>query len=96
MKNGKMPEDNNLLRGLFSIIRESKLIKCQQLLRNWLQEKVSWLTLSEETSSISKRYTYREAMIAFAFIQIKDESVEHYWYNIWKEGLPFWWPSAFL
>lgn len=91
-KNDKMPEDTNLLRGLFTIIRWTKLEDEHILLYNWLTEKAGWLVSNDE----AKKYTYREGMIAFALIQKKDPTIELYWHNIWKEGKSFWWQAAFL
>lgn len=91
LKNEKL-ESKELLCGVFDIIREAKLIDCALLTYRWLQKNYSYLLSDKE----QEKKLYRIAMVAFAYIQPKEISVEQYWYNIWKEGTEYWWAAAFL
>jgi hypothetical protein len=91
MMHGKMTENHDILRGIFSIIRESKLTECRKLVSNWLVNKY------EAGSRDPKwKHTYRDGMMAYAQIQTKDKTTEEWWSNIWKESSSAWWPAAFL
>lgn len=92
MMHGKMTESHEILRGVFAIIRESKLTDCHKLVYNWLQLKHNVQT----SSDVKWKHTYREGMMAYAQIQSKDEKNEGWWLNIWREGSSVWWPPAFL
>jgi hypothetical protein len=91
----KMPENHEILRGVFSIIRESKLVECEHLVYGWLQK--TYKVAFEVNKNDSKwRATYLSGMMAYAKIQSKDKDIEDWWYNIWRDNAPAWWPAAFL
>lgn len=92
MLHGKMTESHEILRGVFSIIRESKLKECETLVYNWLNQKRDKLDAEDS----KWRNTYREGMMAYARIQSKNKSIEDWWFNVWKESTSAWWPPAFL
>lgn len=95
MMHGKMSENHEVLRGVFSIIRESKLTECQQLVYNWLQKKHG--VAFGENADVKWRPTYREGMMAYAKIQpLGEEQIESWWTSIWRDDCPTWWPAAFL
>lgn len=89
---GKTEESHEVLRGVFSIIANSKLTDCALLLRKWLVEKKDAIHCDD----IKWKTTYREGMIAYAYVQTKEEAIEHWWYNVWSKGTMFWWSPAFL
>jgi len=91
MRHGQMEKSNEILQGVFSIIRGSKLTKCLTLVQNWLNENVS-LLLSDKAK---EQETMREGLMAFAKIQKKDPINEHYWTNLWRHGQACYWPASF-
>lgn len=98
MMHGKLNESHEILRGVFAIIRESRLIECRKLVYNWLNAKNSVLNEKNSASSDDSKWrnTYREGMMAYARIQGKDKGIEDWWFKIWREGSSVWWPAAFL
>lgn len=91
MLHGKLTENHEILRGVFSIIRESKLLECNKLVYNWLQVKYDL-----GSSDQKWKHTYRDGMMAYAQIQEKDKEIEDWWANIWMESSSAWWPAAFM
>lgn len=88
----KLKESHELLRGVFSIIARSKLNECSVLLRKWLVKKKEAIICDD----IKWKTTYREAMIAYAYVQNKEEAIEKWWLNLWNDDIQFWWSPAFL
>jgi hypothetical protein len=89
----EIEERHPLLRGLFAIIEESKIEAAHYLLDEWL--KVKYTSILKSSSTHEDKITYRDAMMAFARIQKKDEVIELQWFNMWREGSDFWWATAF-
>lgn len=95
MLHDKIKEDHNLLRGVFSIIKESKLIECQKLVYTWLCKK--WQDDDLDSSNSRWCATYRDGLMAFARIQSKgDKEIEKWWQSIWNDDSSIWWAAAFL
>lgn len=93
MLHGKIGESHEILRGVFSIIHESKLIECNTLVYNWLQTKFSVLS----STDYKWKETYRDGIMAYAQVQNRsDKEIEAWWYSVWTEGSSVWWPAAFL
>jgi hypothetical protein len=93
MLHGKLGESHEILRGVFSIIRTSKLIECNQLVYNWLQKKNNAFTSNDP----KWKHTYRDGMMAYAQIQsVKNKEIEDWWHSVWKEGSSVWWSAAFM
>jgi hypothetical protein len=90
--NEKEPESHELLRGVFSIIANSKLKECSLLMRKWLLAKKEAM----QCDDLKWKTTYREGMIAYAYIQDKEDALNQWWYNVWKNCSMFWWSPAFL
>lgn len=81
-----------VLTGIFSIIKNSKLVACRKLMMDWLAKQVSLLTSTYN----SEKRLYYQAMFAYANIQEKRAAlVEDWWLNIWKEGDSYFWSAAF-
>jgi len=88
----KEQESHELLRGVFNIIANSKLKDCKLLLYKWLLKKKDAMNCDD----IRWKTTYREGMIAYAYVQDREVEIEQWWYNVWKDCSIFWWSPAFL
>lgn len=96
MMNNEIPENHDLLRGIFSIIKHSKLTNCHSLVYDWLKYKFAVMTMGGNSINGQKwRNTFRDGLLAFAQIQPKDAAIEYWWFNIWRESAIAWWASAF-
>jgi hypothetical protein len=95
MMHDELGESHEILRGVFAIIKDCKLTECDTLVYNWLNNKKNVLVSGTEPIEQRWKQTYREGMMAYAQIQPKDVVVEHWWFNIWKEGSIYWWAAAF-
>jgi hypothetical protein len=94
---GKKTVNHNILPSVFSIISNSQLIECRLLLARWLEankNKINNDSTNWDKSQWEK--TYREAMMAFARIQEKDDLTEMYWLNLWRSDTSFAWAAAFM
>lgn len=94
MMHGDSKETIEMLKGIFSIIKDSRLRNCHTLVQNWIVTRASYL----KSDDLRWKETYRTGMIAFARIQNPNEpAIEKFWFDIWRwsEG-NFWWPSSFL
>lgn len=84
---------HELLRGVFTIIRDTKLKECFMLLWKWLKKNEQALSCDD----LKWKTTYKHAMYAFAYIQrLGDTEIENWWMNIWNNGSSFWWGVAFI
>jgi hypothetical protein len=92
MSNGIIPENHDVLRGVFSIIQECDLKECNKLVFNWLVKKHSIFS----SNDAKWKSTFREGLMAFAKIQDKNPEMETWWMSIWRSDQSFWWPAAFL
>jgi hypothetical protein len=88
----KEQESHELLRGVFNIISNSKLKECKLLLYKWLLKKKDAMHCDD----IKWKTTYREGMIAYAYVQDREVEIEQWWYNVWTNCSVFWWSPAFL
>jgi hypothetical protein len=88
----KEKESHELLRGVFSIIANSRIKRCETLLYKWLLAKKDAMFCED----LKWKTTYRDGMIAFAYIQTRQEAIEQWWFNVWSNSSVFWWSPAFL
>lgn len=88
----KEKETHELLRGVFNIVANSKLKECKSLTYKWLLKKKDAM----ECDDIRWKTTYREGMIAYAYVQDRLPEIEQWWYNVWTDCSIFWWSPAFL
>lgn len=92
MLHGKMGESHEILRGVFAIISDCKLMECEQLVYDWLRAKHN-----HDPIDTRWKHTYRDGMMAYAHIQSKkNKETEAWWLNIWRESSSVWWPAAFM
>lgn len=90
---GEITPTTGLVRGLFSIIHDSKLTECRRDLQLWIKEHQTILVKEGQTEA---HETFRAALMAYARIQpMNDSLIEAYWANLWREAFPYWWPVAF-
>lgn len=90
---GKMMESHEILRGCFSVIMESRLTECSNIVHSFLNQRFETIDKADP----KWKQTYRDAMMAYAQIQsVKNKEAEEWWSNSWKNGLPILWPAAFL
>jgi hypothetical protein len=87
----KINENDNIIAGVFSMIRANKFTECTPLLRKWLNNKSRYLT----TSAKSDNDIYYAGMMALADAQQPDKELEEYWLNLWKESKSFFWAASF-
>jgi hypothetical protein len=84
---------HELLRGVFTIIKDTKLQECFLLLWKWLKKNEQALACDD----IKWKTTYKHAMYAFAYVQHSgDTEIENWWMQIWNNGSSFWWGVAFI
>jgi len=88
----KEKESHELLRGIFNIIANSKLKECKVLLYRWLLKHKQVIGCDD----LKLKTTYREGMIAYAYIQDREILIEQWWHNVWNECSVFWWSPSFL
>jgi len=88
----KEQESHELLRGVFNIIANSRLKECKSLLYKWLLAKKDAMFCDD----LKWKTTYREGMIAYAYVQDGEQEIKQWWYNVWKDSSMFWWSPAFL
>lgn len=93
MLHDKMTESHDILRGVFAIIHQSKLVECNTLVYSWLKNNEKRLV----SNDARWKQTYRDGIMAYAQVQNRgDKENEDWWHNIWREGSSAWWPAAFL
>lgn len=88
----QMTESHEIMRGLFLIIRNSKLVECHKLVYSWLKANFNLLVSVDQRWKI----TYRDGLFAYAQIQDKDDYIKDWWLGLWKEGSSFWWIVSFF
>lgn len=88
----EMTVSHEILRGIFLIIRDTRLVECRELVYNWLKENSNVLVSTDQKWKI----TYRDGLFAYAQIQFKDDFIKDWWLNLWKKGISFWWIVSFL
>jgi hypothetical protein len=103
VKRGDIGPSNAILQGLFTIIRTNQLFECSTLVHNWLKENVSALLPLDRSLPFytlnpqeARRNSYKDALHAFAYVQGKNEELEHWWFNLWRESDKFWQFYAFI
>lgn len=103
MKRGEIGLSQEILRGVFILIRTSKFIGCRLLLQNWIKDNIATLAFNDKDLTFyerqpleRKRAAFKEALQALAYVQEKDEELERWWLNLWREGLEYWRFASFI